>query len=91
MINDASPGRHDSQHTDMLSASSVDRIIDLRTMHLGSDELVPATRTPVERRIRGADIAATIDDAKPASARRGTDGEVIHWTGTCSTRGPLCR
>jgi cation diffusion facilitator family transporter len=46
------------------SAPGVDRVIHLRTMHLGPDELLLAAKIAVDPADEGADIAATIDDAE---------------------------
>jgi cation diffusion facilitator family transporter len=46
------------------SAPGVDRVIHLRTMHLGPDELLLAAKIAVDPADAGADIAATIDDAE---------------------------
>jgi cation diffusion facilitator family transporter len=46
------------------SAPGVHRVIHLRTMHLGPDELLLAAKIAVGPADEGADIAATIDDAE---------------------------
>jgi cation diffusion facilitator family transporter len=48
----------------LLSAPGVDRVIHLRTMHLGPDELLLAAKIGVGAADEGAQIAATIDDAE---------------------------
>ncbi|RQX15415.1 cation transporter [Micromonospora ureilytica] len=51
-------------HTALLSTPGVDRIIHLRTMHLGPEELLVAAKIAVSASDNGASIAATIDDAE---------------------------
>ena len=48
----------------LLSSPGVDRVIHMRTMHLGPDELLVGAKIAVGSRDEGADIAATIDDAE---------------------------
>ncbi|GAA2634169.1 cation transporter dimerization domain-containing protein [Paractinoplanes durhamensis] len=48
----------------LLASPGVDRVIHLRTMHLGPDELLLAAKIAVDARDDGAEIAATIDDAE---------------------------
>lgn len=42
----------------------VDRVIHLRTVHLGPDELLVAAKIAVSAQADGGDIAGTIDDAE---------------------------
>jgi cation diffusion facilitator family transporter len=51
-------------HTALLSTPGVERIIHLRTMHLGPEELLLAAKIGILADDAGADIAATIDDAE---------------------------
>jgi cation diffusion facilitator family transporter len=51
-------------HTALLSTPGVERVIHMRTMHLGPDELLLAAKIGVLADDDGADIAATIDDAE---------------------------
>ncbi|WP_348639658.1 cation diffusion facilitator family transporter [Micromonospora sp. MH33] len=51
-------------HTALLSTPGVDRVIHLRTMHLGPDELLVAAKIAIDAADDGATIAATIDDAE---------------------------
>jgi cation diffusion facilitator family transporter len=46
------------------STPGVDRVIHLRTVHLGPDELLVAAKIAVSGRAVGEDIATTIDDAE---------------------------
>jgi divalent metal cation (Fe/Co/Zn/Cd) transporter len=46
------------------SAPGLHRVIHVRTMHLGPDELLLAAKIAVGPPDEGADIAATIDDAE---------------------------
>jgi hypothetical protein len=48
----------------LLAAAGVDRVIHLRTVHLGPDELLVAGKIGVSSQADGADIATTIDDAE---------------------------
>ena len=51
-------------HSALLSAPGVDRVIHLRTLHLGPEELLVAAKIGVSPDADGEDIAATIDDAE---------------------------
>jgi cation diffusion facilitator family transporter len=51
-------------HTALLSSPGVHRVIHLRTMHLGPDELLLAAKIGISADDDGRDIAATIDDAE---------------------------
>jgi cation diffusion facilitator family transporter len=51
-------------HTALLSTPGVQRVIHMRTMHLGPEELLLAAKIGVRADDEGADIAATIDDAE---------------------------
>jgi len=48
----------------LLATPGVERVIHLRTVHLGPDELLVAGKIGVGARDEGADIAAAIDDAE---------------------------
>jgi cation diffusion facilitator family transporter len=48
----------------LLATPGVERVIHLRTVHLGPDELLVAAKIGVGAEDEGADIAATIDDAE---------------------------
>lgn len=48
----------------VLSTPGVERVIHLRTVHLGPDELLVAGKIGVSPHAAGAEIAATIDDAE---------------------------
>ena len=48
----------------LLGAPGVDRVIHLRTVHLGPEELLVAAKIAVSSQADGADIATTIDDAE---------------------------
>ena len=48
----------------LLAAPGVDRVIHLRTVHLGPDELLVAGKIAVSSQADGAHIATTIDDAE---------------------------
>jgi cation diffusion facilitator family transporter len=51
-------------HTALLSTPGVERVIHMRTMHLGPEELLVAAKIGIRADDAGADIAATIDDAE---------------------------
>jgi divalent metal cation (Fe/Co/Zn/Cd) transporter len=53
----------------LLSAPGVDRVIHLRTVHLGPDELLVAGKIAVSSQADGADIATTTIDDAEASVR----------------------
>ena len=48
----------------LLATPGVERLIHLRTVHLGPDELLVAAKIGIGPEDEGADIAATIDDAE---------------------------
>jgi cation diffusion facilitator family transporter len=60
----AVPEQIDTIDAALRSAPGVDRVIHLRTVHLGPDELLVAAKIAVSGRADGADIATTIDDAE---------------------------
>ena len=60
----AVPEQIDKIQAALLSAPGVDRVIHLRTLHLGPDELLVAAKIAVSSQADGGDIAATIDDAE---------------------------
>jgi len=60
----AVPEQINKIHTALLGAPGVDRVIHLRTVHLGPDELLVAAKIAVSSQSDGADIASTIDDAE---------------------------
>lgn len=49
-------------HTELVATPGVDRVIHLRTLHLGPDELLVAAKIAIGTADRRADVAATIDD-----------------------------
>ncbi|MFV2104762.1 cation diffusion facilitator family transporter [Micromonospora sp. LOL_024] len=51
-------------HSELVSTPGVDRIIHLRTLHLGPEELLVAAKIAIGTTDRGADVAATINDAE---------------------------
>ncbi|WP_121399203.1 cation diffusion facilitator family transporter [Micromonospora sp. M71_S20] len=51
-------------HTELVSTSGVNRVIHLRTLHLGPEELLVVAKIAVGTAEQGADVAATIDDAE---------------------------
>jgi cation diffusion facilitator family transporter len=60
----AVPEQLDAIQQALLGAPGVDRVIHLRTMHLGPDELLLAAKIGVDPDEGARDIAATIDDAE---------------------------
>ncbi|SCG16742.1 cation diffusion facilitator family transporter [Micromonospora echinofusca] len=51
-------------HTELVSTPGVDGVIHLRTLHLGPEDLLVAAKIAIGTVDRGADVAATIDDAE---------------------------
>ncbi|GAB2934215.1 cation diffusion facilitator family transporter [Micromonospora polyrhachis] len=51
-------------HSALLATPGVGRVIHLRTLHLGPDELLVAGKIAIDAQQSGADIAAVIDDAE---------------------------
>ncbi|MDT7580962.1 MAG: hypothetical protein QOK35_2226 [Pseudonocardiales bacterium] len=60
----ALPEQISTIHDALRSAPGVDRVIHLRTVHLGPDELLVAAKIAVSAQADGGDIAGTIDDAE---------------------------
>src|SRR5215213_4747449 len=59
------------------SAPGVDRIIHLRTVHLGPDELLVAAKIAVSSDADGEDIAATINDAEARIRQAAPNARII--------------
>ncbi|WP_342670445.1 cation diffusion facilitator family transporter [Micromonospora halophytica] len=51
-------------HTQLVSTPGVDRVIHLRTLHLGPEEVLVAAKIAIGAADQGADVAALIDDAE---------------------------
>jgi cation diffusion facilitator family transporter len=62
----------------LLSTPGVERVIHLRTVHLGPDELLVAGKIGVSADDDGADIAATIDDAETRVRRAVPTARIIY-------------
>lgn len=60
----AVPEQINRVHAALLSAPGVERVIHLRTVHLGPDEILVAGKIAVSGDADGVDIAATINDAE---------------------------
>ncbi|GLW35767.1 cation diffusion facilitator family transporter [Actinoplanes regularis] len=60
----AVPEQVSAIHAALLSAPGVQRVIHLRTMHLGPEELLLAAKIAIEEDAEGRDIATMIDDAE---------------------------
>jgi len=60
----AVPEQVDKIYGALISAPGVERVIHLRTVHLGPDELLVAAKIAVAEDAEGEDIAATINDAE---------------------------
>jgi cation diffusion facilitator family transporter len=60
----AVPEQIERIHAALLSTPGVERVIHLRTVHLGPDELLVAGKIAVSPESDGEDISATIDDAE---------------------------
>ena len=65
-------------HTALLSTPGVDRVIHLRTMHLGPEELLVAAKIAVAAAADGATVAATIDDAEARLRRALPTAKVVY-------------
>ncbi|MFC8848519.1 MULTISPECIES: cation diffusion facilitator family transporter [unclassified Micromonospora] len=65
-------------HTALLSTPGVDRIIHLRTMHLGPEELLVAAKIAIDADADGATIATTIDDAEARLRRVLPSARVVY-------------
>ncbi|WBB47790.1 cation diffusion facilitator family transporter [Verrucosispora sp. WMMA2044] len=65
-------------HTALLSSPGVDRVIHLRTMHLGPEELLVAAKIAAAAADDGATIAATIDDAEARLRRALPTAKVVY-------------
>ena len=62
----------------LLSVAGVERVIHLRTVHLGPDELLVAAKIGVYADADGAQIAATIDDAERRVRRALPTARIIY-------------
>ncbi len=62
----ALPEEQDAIIAALSSAEGIDRVIHLRTLHTGPDELLVAAKVAVDRQDTGAEIAAAIDAAERA-------------------------
>jgi len=62
----------------LLSAPGVERVIHLRTLHLGPDELLVASKIGVSADDDGSAIAATINDAEKRVRRAVPTARVIY-------------
>lgn len=51
-------------HRALESTPGIERVIHLRTVHLGPDELLVASKIGIPADADGADLAATVDDAE---------------------------
>lgn len=65
-------------HSALLSTPGVDRVIHLRTMHLGPEDLLVAAKIAVDTDDGGAAIAATIDDAEARLRRALPAARVVY-------------
>ena len=71
----------------LLSSPGVDRVIHMRTMHLGPDELLLGAKIAIGSRDEGADIAATIRRRRsPRPSSRADRQGHLSRTGHLSTR-----
>jgi cation diffusion facilitator family transporter len=62
----ALPEEQDAIAAALAAAEGIDRVIHLRTLHTGPDELLVAAKVAVDRQDTGAEIAAAIDAAERA-------------------------
>jgi cation diffusion facilitator family transporter len=62
----------------LLSTPGVERVIHMRTMHLGPEELLVAVKIGVARTARAAEVAASIDAAERAMREAEPTAQVIY-------------
>jgi cation diffusion facilitator family transporter len=62
----------------LLATPGVERVIHMRTMHLGPEELLVAVKVGVARTARAADVAASIDAAERAMRAAEPTAQVIY-------------
>jgi cation diffusion facilitator family transporter len=62
----------------LLATRGVERVIHMRTMHLGPEELLVAVKIGVARNARASDVAATIDAAERAMREAEPTAQAIY-------------
>jgi divalent metal cation (Fe/Co/Zn/Cd) transporter len=74
----ASPQAQDRLRERLESTPGVERVIHMRTMHLGPEELLVAVKIGVPRTATAADVAASIDAAERAMREAEPAAQVIY-------------
>jgi cation diffusion facilitator family transporter len=74
----ASPEAQQRLEESLLATEGVERVIHMRTMHLGPEELLVGVKIGVPRSARAADVAASIDAAERAMRTAEPTARVIY-------------
>jgi cation diffusion facilitator family transporter len=74
----ASPDAEERLRASLLATDGVDRVIHMRTMHLGPEELLVAVKIGVPRTAAAAEVAASIDAAERAMRAAEPAARVIY-------------
>ena len=74
----ASPAAQQRLHEALLATAGVERVIHMRTQHLGPEELLVAVKIGVPRDATAADVAAGIDAAERAMRAAEPTAQVIY-------------
>jgi cation diffusion facilitator family transporter len=74
----ASPDAQERLEASLLATEGVERVIHMRTMHLGPEELLVAVKIGVRRTAQAADVAASIDAAERAMRAAEPRARVIY-------------
>jgi cation diffusion facilitator family transporter len=74
----ASPEAQQRLEASLLATEGVERVIHMRTMHLGPEELLVGVKIGVPRTARAADVAASIDAAERAMRTAEPTARVIY-------------
>ena len=74
----AVPEQIEAIYRALVSSAGVERVIHLRTVHLGPDDLLVAAKIAVAEDAEGEDIAATIDDAEARVRRALPSARIIY-------------
>jgi len=74
----ASPEAQQRLEASLLATDGVERVIHMRTMHLGPEELLVGVKIGVPRTARAADVAASIDAAERAMRTAEPTARVIY-------------
>jgi cation diffusion facilitator family transporter len=74
----ASPDAQQRLEASLLATEGVERVIHMRTMHLGPEELLVGVKIGVRRTAQAADVAASIDAAERAMRTAEPTARVIY-------------